>query len=74
VELQVGKMRLAPGEGAHRVERRVGVAGHAEVVGVDVDGMRQPELVHRPADRLQHLARSHVKAGDVVVEGVDAAV
>ena len=67
-------MRLASRQRAHRVEGRVGVAGHAEVVGVNVDGMRQPELVHGPADRLQHLARRHVEAVDLVVERVNVAV
>ena len=74
VELQVGEVRLAAREGAHRVERGVGVAGDAEVVGVDVDGVRQPELVDGAADRLEDLARRHLEAGDGVVERLDVPV
>ena len=68
VELQVGEVRLAPGERAHRVERRVGVAGDAEVVGVNVDGCGSPSSSHGAADRLQHLARGHLEARHLVVE------
>ncbi len=75
VKLQMGEVRLASRQRAHRLKRRVGVAGHPEVVvAVDVDRMGQPELVHRPADRLQHLARGHAEARHLVIERVDVAV
>ena len=67
-------MRLASGHRAHRLERGVGVARHPEVVGVDVDGMGQPKLIHRPADRLQDLARGHREPRHLIVERVDVAV
>ena len=74
MELEVGEVRLAPRQRSHRVERGVGVARDPEVVGVNVDGMGQPELVHGSADRLEHLARRHLEAFDLVVERVDVAV
>ena len=72
VELEVREVRAPALERAQRVERRAPVARDAEVVAVDVDGMREPELVHRAGDRVDHLPRRD--AGDVVVERGDVAV
>ena len=72
VELEVREVRAAALERAQRVERRAPVARDAEVVAVDVDRVRQAELVHRAGDRVEHLPRRD--AGDVVVERGDVAV
>ena len=45
VELDVREVGAVAFEGLHGGERRVPVAGHAEVVAVDVDGVRQAEVV-----------------------------
>ena len=65
-------MGAAAVERAQRVERRAVVAGHAEVVAVDVHRVRQAELVDRRRDRLDHLPRRD--AGALVVERGDVAV
>ena len=63
-------------------QRRLDVAGHAEVAAVDVQRMRHAELVQRARQRVHHLARRdlpvHVRLVDVELalvelEGRDAA-
>ena len=53
VELQVRQVRAVPFQHLHRLERGGDVAGHAEVVAVQVQRVRQPELV----DDLREAAR-----------------
>ena len=72
VELEVGEVGAAAVERAQRVERRAVVTGHAEVVAVDVHRVRQPELVDRGRDRLDHAPRRD--AGALVVERGDVGV
>ena len=51
VELDVGEVdRQALGR-LHGRQRRVDVAGHAQVAAVDVQRVRHAELVHRPRQR-----------------------
>ena len=50
VELDVRDVAAVAFEGLHRFERRRPVAGHAQVVAVDVDRMRQPQFVGRLGD------------------------
>ncbi len=65
-------MGAAALERAQRVERRAPVAGHAEVVAVDVHRVWQPQLVHRGGDRLDHAPRRD--PGALVVERRHVAV
>ena len=51
VELDVGEVPAMALEQLHRLERGRPVAGQAEVVGVDVDRVRQAQLVDRLRDR-----------------------
>ena len=51
---QVRRQALERGDG---LQRRLDVARHAEVAAVDVQGVRDPHLVQRTRQRLQHLAR-----------------
>src|SRR5579884_2416240 len=74
VELEMGEVGPAAGQGPHRRERGGRVAGPPEVVAVDVHGMRQPERVRRVGERLEnaprrHRARPHgiVQAGHVAL-------
>ncbi len=50
VELDVRDVAAVAFEGLHRFERRRPVAGHAEVVAVDVDRVRQAQLGGRLGD------------------------
>ena len=84
VELDVGDVPAMPLEGFHRFQRRLPVAGQAQVVAVDVDRMRQFQCVHRRrrfADDLPRrdtevidgfVHRVHVAAG-VALPNLDAA-
>jgi hypothetical protein len=73
VELDVRQMPARIAERLHRLERGVPVARHAEVVAVDVHGMRQPQLVDRARDVLDDLPRRDAEVRDVLVETVHIA-
>ena len=57
VELQVGEVRTTPADGMHGLECRPHVAGGAEVVAVDVSGVRKPKGVGGVDERLDDEAR-----------------
>ena len=73
VELDVRDVGAVAFEGLHRFERRLPVAGHAEVVAVDVHGMRQAKLGRRLGDAADDLPRRDVEVIDRLVEAVDVA-
>ena len=73
VELDVRDVAAVAFEGLHRFERRRPVAGHAEVVAVDVHRVRQPQLVGRLGDAADDLPRRDVEVIDGLVEPVDVA-
>ena len=62
-----------PSERLHRFERRAPVAGHAQIVAVDVHRVRQPQLVGRARDAVDDLPRRHVEVIDRLVQAVDIA-
>ena len=71
VELDVGQMPAMALQELHRLERGRPVAGQAEVVGVDVHRVRQPQLVDGLGDRLDDLPRRHSEVIDDRVDGLD---
>ena len=68
VELQVREVGAPAAHRPHAVERRRDVAGHAEVVAVDVRGVRQPQRLGRVDQRLEDGARRHARGADRRVE------
>ena len=64
VELDVRQVAAVAFERLHRFERRRPVAGHAEVVAVDVDRVRQAEFVGRLGDAADDLPRRDVEVVD----------
>ena len=62
-----------PFQGLHRFERGVPVAGHAQVVAVDVDRVRQAQVVAGLGHAFDDLPRRDVEVLDVRVEPVDVA-
>ncbi len=62
VELDVRDVAAMSFERLHRFERGAPVAGHAQVVAVDVHRVRQTQLVHRRGHTANDLSRRHVEA------------
>ena len=73
VELDVRQMAARVAERLHRLERRPPVAGHAEIVAVDVDRVRQPQLVDGARDLFDDLPRRDAEVRDVLVQAVHVA-
>ena len=71
VELDVRQMAAMSLEQFHRLERGRPVARQAEVVAVDVDRVRQAELVDRPGDPADDLTGGHAEAIDDGVQILD---
>ena len=60
VELQVRQVRAVPFQDLHGFERGRDVARDAEVVAVEVERMRQPQLVDDPREAGDDLRRRHL--------------
>ena len=56
VKLDMGQMGADAVEAAHRFQQRAPVAGQAEVGGVDVQGMWQPQRFNCPGETREHEA------------------
>ena len=73
VKLDVGEMTAMTFEQSHRLEGGRPVAGHAEVVGVDVHRMGQTQLVDRLSHRPDDLPGGDPEAIDRRIEVFDVA-
>ena len=69
VKLDVRDVAAMAFEGLHGFQRRRPVAGHAQVVAVDVDGVRQPQFVGRLGDAADDLPRRDVEVIDRLSRG-----
>ena len=67
-ELGVRHVHAEAFGGAHRGQRRLDIAGDAEIAAVDVQRMGDAELLHRARERLDDLARRHVVVDVLLVE------
>ena len=67
VELGVRQMERISFDGIDGGERGLDVAGHTEVVAVDVKRMRDAELVHRARERAQDRTRRDAVPGPRLV-------
>ena len=66
-------MAVPPVQRFHRLQCRFPVAGDAEVIAVNVHGMRQAQFHARLRQFLDDLARRDTKSGDLIIEAMSVA-
>ncbi len=73
VKLDVGHVPARPFEGPHRFQRRRPVARHAEIIGVDMHAVRQPQAVGGAGCFANDGSRRNVEARNDIVQPMHVA-